>query len=909
MADADAPPGARPLGENTQPDDDARKRKRAQASPRRRSGGRRRSAQTPRETLSPSAATALEAFVGLSPAEGNRRKTADVETVRALERALGPGTPGDDDRTWAGPPLVDDGADQTATEGELEALRQAVERKAQPRQSLAPPPKGTGARAYEELLGTRAELLGDVSLSPGVARTGLEFVSAAAHLPFRGQPEEEGSLLQRTPPSEDEFAVAARRRAEALALEADFAPRSPEVQARLKSCLSSSKKRRPTTPKDVTFAAGSSMLEFERSDPPSALKSRPTREVALDAERRASAPQRTTSPPPTSQRRHTIENSAALARWTIQHGDTRGPRPLTSPRRASGIFVDDDASDTSSADSDGAVAPPRRSWAQAMELTGDVGVKHTELSPVVEEASPSDRGTPQQTMPLEDHLGDLLALPLRNVSRPSETVQLEADLGAMLAAVRPTPQLADEADVTMEDAAEVDTLSLLAALGLDDAALAPAAQQLCASHFDADETGRRLGIALAAADLSGGDDDGALVAATLAARAEAQALQDATVKINEAADACRQRSATTLRTQGASVELAARVAPDVAQNVVAAAQVFGATVVLTAVADTAARTAHAFEAARLDVEQREKQVRDRTTVLKEREKAADLVDAQAERLRQDAEHADSSKRRSGSVGAARDWGASVAAKLAAGLEPWTPRFDGDACVLDFPHALYGTWLSVDVVEDGARLIGRRERVDDDKDLMLKALRRQRAHDACAAALFAAPATWLHPRASLIDEGFEIKGSLDDVGVLSLFASKLARFAKELFRLEHRCDVRGVAFGETDAVVDCRVASSVRPAGLRVEFRVRRGYPAAGFERASIIGGDGLVSIKLSAARGDAGAVLVNAAGKALAARGLSGACADGWLAGRSTPGSLLRALACVQGACDAPDGSAILQQE
>ena len=39
----------------------------------------------------------------------------------------------------------------------------------------------------------------------------------------------------------------------------------------------------------------------------------------------------------------------------------------------------------------------------------------------------------------------------------------------------------------------------------------------------------------------------------------------------------------------------------------------------------------------------------------------------------------------------------------------------------------------------------------------------------------------------MDSGFEVMGS--DVEVLSLFASKLARFAKELFRLEHRCDVR------------------------------------------------------------------------------------------------------------------------
>ena len=170
-------------------------------------------------------------------------------------------------------------------------------------------------------------------------------------------------------------------------------------------------------------------MEFERSDPPSALKSR--RPQTVDVERRSSAPSRATSPPPPSaERRHTIENSAALARWTIAHGDTRGPRPLTSPRRASGRFDVDDASDTSSADSEECQAPPRRSWAQAMELTGDI--RRPELSPVVEESSPdSDRSTPQPTIPLEDHLGDLLALPpAQQRARPSETVQLEADLGA-----------------------------------------------------------------------------------------------------------------------------------------------------------------------------------------------------------------------------------------------------------------------------------------------------------------------------------------------------------------------------------------------------------------------------------------------------------------------------------------------
>ena len=197
---------------------------------------------------------------------------------------------------------------------------------------------------------------------------------------------------------------------------------------------------------------------------------------------------------------------------------------------------------------------------------------------------------------------------------------------------------------------------------------------------------------------------------------------------------------------------------------------------------------------RVDVEQREKECMDAITALSEQEKAGDNIDAQTERLRQDAEHTIQQRRRSNQ--SEETWDATIAAKLAAGLEPWTPRSDG---ILDFPHALYGTWLSVEVAAD--RLIGRRERLDDDKDLMLKALRKARGTDACATALFEAPATWLHPRASQVDSGFEVMGN--DVEVLSLFASKLARFAKELFRLEHRCDVRGVAFGETDCVVDCR----------------------------------------------------------------------------------------------------------
>ena len=135
---------ARPLGENAERRDDTTDaKKEARATRPRPPAARRRSTQTPRETLSPSAAAALAAFVGGE--DSGRRKTADVETVRALERCLGP-SGGDDDRTWAGPALPQDDNDRTATEGEIEALRRTVSQPPQRRQSIAPP-KRARARA------------------------------------------------------------------------------------------------------------------------------------------------------------------------------------------------------------------------------------------------------------------------------------------------------------------------------------------------------------------------------------------------------------------------------------------------------------------------------------------------------------------------------------------------------------------------------------------------------------------------------------------------------------------------------------------------------------------------------------------------------------------------------------------
>ena len=100
---------------------------------------------------------------------------------------------------------------------------------------------------------------------------------------------------------------------------------------------------------------------------------------------------------------------------------------------------------------------------------------------------------------------------------------------------------------------------------------------------------------------------------------------------------------------------------------------------LAAGADADQRITRAFDLARVDVEQREKECMDAITALSEQEKAGDNIDAQTERLRQDAEHTIQQRRRSNQ--SEETWDATIAAKLAAGLEPWTPRSDG---ILDFP---------------------------------------------------------------------------------------------------------------------------------------------------------------------------------------------------------------------------------
>ena len=222
-------------------------------------------------------------------------------------------------------------------------------------------------------------------------------------------------------------------------------------------------------------------MEFERSDPPSALKSR--RPQTIDVESVVLGAVSRDSPPPPSRKGDT--RSRTPPHWR------GGPSPT-------GIRAGRDRSRVQ----DGPRAALIMMMLQILLLPIRKNAKHLEgpgprpwSSPVtaetgtilvVEESSPdSDRSTPQPTIPLEDHLGDLLALPpAQQRARPSETVQLEADLGAMLEAVRPAPP--PQEDVTMEDAA-LDTTQLLASLGLDDASLSKDAPQDVAAD---DETGR-----------------------------------------------------------------------------------------------------------------------------------------------------------------------------------------------------------------------------------------------------------------------------------------------------------------------------------------------------------------------------------------------------------------------------------
>ena len=292
------------------------------------------------------------------------------------------------------------------------------------------------------------------------------------------------------------------------------------------------------------------------------------------------------------------------------------------------------------------------------------------------------------------------------------------------------------------------------------------------------------------------------------------------------------------------------------------------------------------------MEQREKECMDAITALSEQEKAGDNIDAQTERLRQDAEHTIQQRRRSNQ--SEETWDATIAAKLAAGLEPWTPRSDG---ILDF-LALY-VYLVVRVKWLDDRLIGRRERLDDDKDLMLKALGKLEVRTRVPRRCSRLRATWLHP--GRLRWTVALRSWVRHVEVLSLFASKLARFAKELFRLEHRCDAARRRVGETDSCGRLPVASG-GTAGLRVNLGWR-GLPGGGLRTS------GFDRRRWLLARGSRHQGETTCWSGRRSARYRAGPCGertDGWFAAKSTPGSLLR----TPRACRAPrraDGSAILQ--
>ena len=196
------------------------------------------------------------------------------------------------------------------------------------------------------------------------------------------------------------------RRAEALALEADLAPRevARDAAAAPKIVLELLEEAAAVgLAPERDLCCWATTMEFERSDPPSALKSR--RPQTVDVERRSSAPSRATSPPPPSQeRRHTIENSAAWRGGPSRTATRAGRDPSLLPDGPRAALIMMMLQIRLPLISEECQAP-RRSWAQAMELTGDI--RRPELSPVVEESSPdSDRSTPQPTIPLEDHLGD-----------------------------------------------------------------------------------------------------------------------------------------------------------------------------------------------------------------------------------------------------------------------------------------------------------------------------------------------------------------------------------------------------------------------------------------------------------------------------------------------------------------------
>ena len=999
----------RPLRENVTPGaaDSSRKR--------RTSSARRGTIEPSRETLSPSAAQALEAFVGGGGAgtPSGRRQTVEGSSLDQLERLIagdaldeaarsairssrGSDATASDARRLLGSLAPSEGGETVATE-ELRGLEHLVA------DATAPPPgraeraaaaaascavaalgaanaalglRGTGAAAYEELLATPPELLGGAGLlgdggaSPGRARTGLEFVSAATHVPptlghgRRSLPQEHQLLPSGAPPAPPEpsaLDVVAAAEA-ALELErAALAPRSPpslspppKGSAQLKSCLSSSKKRRPRTaasPGGVTFNAESRVTTFRGDDPPSALTPGGTERTREADGRRASDPGGAAAAAADAgggeDRRKTLENSAALARWTIDHGGSRRPDLSSSPRRASGRFsrVEDDSTSSTSDDDDD------DDRERAMELTGALTADFgrgapNELSPIGEEgeaqspeSAPStaapkfganfespdggdDAPAPDadRTVALEAHLGELLDLS-PGAPPADATVQLEASLGELLEASGGAPARARaSSSSSMVDDLDAPPRALLEALGLDDVALTLAAS---------------TGVPT----LAGGGLGGAAPprAAAAAAAREARACRAAAAAASRDAAAARERGLEALMAGGAAAAHALATAPGVARDVVAAAAA-------DARAALAARAAAGRRALAADLRKAAKTlaaeadaVQDGAAALRDHEAKARGLDDAADRLRAAAVAAAEGRcralvdrvaaleRRRDELRAAPpgalvvapprdDADAKYREQLAAGLHGWTAaKVGADEAVLALPHALYGTWATFHVLQakGDRRLLCRRGVGDAPADAALANVRAKfgaAPDDACASALFAAPHVWLHPAAHVVDSAvFEVavaeaggqKALVSELARAALGAAKLQRLGKELFALQATCAMAPPAWSSSACSVAVDARSVSVGATLRLNFAARRGYPAYGAGRLARPGPGALLTLAIEPGLGAAAPRLADRAIRALADRGLAlPGAAGGALHCQHTPGSLLAVCACVQQAID-----------
>ena len=381
-----------------------------------------------KETLDASGASALEQLFSpgtSSNSKSKRRETVDPREAAMLARQVGAEAGGkDDDRRGT----IDEEAlaelrcrvtttsqrrnkgqifsprDETIGGDELNALMEEV---APPKNKMMAPPKVMPqTRSSRRATDAYDALFGPKHRDTTTATTGFEFASAATHVPLAS-------------------------------------PKSTGKKPPPRSCL---KKERPKTSSNVRFVMERSEVRtFDQNDPSTEL----TPVGVHLTQRPHSTEGHRVARPPSPARRATVANSQTLARWKTRFDDDDddAPQRFPSRRRSSGLFP---KADRVAIDDN-----------EANEIDNDDDLlEHDEAAPM------EDDDDDRKLTPI-DEVGDTSDNDETPLNVEDQTVQLEANLGALLSSTISSsksssstgvskPPLAPEEDDDSDDDARQD---------------------------------------------------------------------------------------------------------------------------------------------------------------------------------------------------------------------------------------------------------------------------------------------------------------------------------------------------------------------------------------------------------------------------------------------------------------------